>query len=899
MSMTNRGAKTVLAGWVAMILSGATGAQIAFEDATEKSNIHYVGMSWGGAWGDYNNDGLVDFWLVNHKVCNQLYRNNGDGSFTDVPYTDSPPAVCELPWHDSHGSAWADFDNDGDADLVQLVDNSLDNTPGPSSLFVNRGDGTLFDERAAELGVDYEDGRGRTPLWLDWNRDGLLDLLHPSTLNSASDWPTALLEQLPGGGFTDVTAQVGLDTSTTVHFAINADLNGDGRMELLYPKQVLFPGVIYDTGTAPFKNIRTTLGGGQQNGVLDVATGDFDNDGDLDLFAVRGEARHGIHMETPNRLEAHIDTDKKVVYGFEFVSPGDITIDVFPHWLVNPDDIFIGAWGYHPGSERARIAIDDPDSQGIIVPPLNSPARISVGLVDPATGTWRVLATGGVLNFVVEGVSAITGAIPVGFELQDWLRPEVYWENSPSGLTDVSTAKGFVNGLSGRNVVTGDFDNDMDLDLYLVSTGPVTNLPNRVLENVGGGNFVDLPGAGGAAGTDKGRGDAVAMADYDNDGFLDLIVTNGKSKRPFEDDGPVEVFHNLGNANHWLEIDLEGVESNRDAIGTRARLTAGGVTQLREQNGGIHYRAQNHQRLHFGLGPNRKVNSLAVDWPNGESQVLNGITADQVIRLVEPVPVMPDAAAEPYAWKTDEGVFVWRDPGTEQYHLRVTGGADRDTYQVTLLSDTALQPAVPFSLESNDWLEVFPNGFALTAVVSVHHDGVDFTLPATAHAMIAVQRNGQTNPRLLHVGASRRPLSPSGWILRRSLLSQRRAIELGQSLGFLLGLANVNSNTVELRAISNGPRRNFAADLFLSAPVSGLVEDNIESGSDSVSSGFHSIHYQGLASTYHDGIDFDLAAGDYLGIAPLQEGMFQAHRVDLSNTAAGFPNAAWLQAPAR
>ena len=64
-----------------------------------------------------------------------------------------------------------------------------------------------------------------------------------------------------------------------------------------------------------------------------------------------------------------------------------------------------------------------------------------------------------------------------------------------------------------------------------------------------------------------GRGDAASVADYDGDGFLDLLVTNGTSKSPFELDGPTFLFRNLGNANHWIEIDLEGGISNRDGVG--------------------------------------------------------------------------------------------------------------------------------------------------------------------------------------------------------------------------------------------------------------------------------------------------------------------------------------------
>ena len=188
------------------------------------------------------------------------------------------------------------------------------------------------------------------------------------------------------------------------------------------------------------------------------------------------------------------------------------------------------------------------------------------------------------------------------------------------------------------SVAAGDYDNDMDMDLHLVCTGPVENLPNRLFENDGKANFVIVPDAGGAAGSKLGRGDVVVTADYDRDGFLDLFVTNGSDPTsPFTEEGPHQLFQNAGNSNHWLEVELEGVRSNRDGIGAKLILEAGGTVQVRGQGGGMHRFSQDHQRIHFGLGNHAIVDRLTVRWPSDINQTLENVAVDQILKIQEPV----------------------------------------------------------------------------------------------------------------------------------------------------------------------------------------------------------------------------------------------------------------------
>ncbi len=111
----------------------------------------------------------------------------------------------------------------------------------------------------------------------------------------------------------------------------------------------------------------------------------------------------------------------------------------------------------------------------------------------------------------------------------------------------------------------------------------------------------------------------------------------GRSAGLPSDGGHYQLLRNVAaNANHWLMIDLEGTRSNRDGIGAVVRVTAGGRTQVRVQDGGVHHRAQNHARLHFGLAGQAQADQITVHWPSGAVQQLSAVTANQVLRVREP-----------------------------------------------------------------------------------------------------------------------------------------------------------------------------------------------------------------------------------------------------------------------
>jgi hypothetical protein len=380
----------------------------------------------------------------------------------------------------------------------------------------------------------------------------------------------------------------------------------------------------------------------------------------------------------------------------------------------------------------------------------------------------------------------------------------------------------------------------------------------------------------------------VATADYDEDGLVDLFVTNGLGAPPF-DNGPDQLFRNLSNDNNWIEIDLEGVVSNRDGIGTRLFVTAGGVTQFREQVGGMHAKSQNHQRVHVGLAGNERVNRLVVSWPSGTRHEIKNIPANQIIRVVEPS--YPSVIGKPaYTAGHDVGVYIWKETSDGPYHLRVSGGGPLSVFKVDILADQPFTSVVPVNIEGNDYLFWEDNYLSLTSLVALWEDGVDFTLPAGTEALIAVELDGHPNPRQLHVGSSGQPITPTGWVLDVEQLSAIPGFQPGKDLGLFVGSGSVST---EILARWNGDGQAHTATLKVvsSKGFQDVQPVDFEPCCDTLFTDVRSVRVSATMSTGWDGLNIQMPADAVLGISYHQDSLFQLHRVNGKTRDLGPPNA--------
>lgn len=618
-------------------------ADIAFKDKTVSAGLtNFLYGGYGSSWVDYNRDGWLDVWISNHMYRPNLYINNGNGTFSDKPIQSwlGIPSWQGVPFIDAHGGAWADFDNDGDQDFALLAGVLAGTVERDKPFYVNSG-GILIDE-AATRGLNDTFGRGRTPLWLDWNNDGLLDL-YMANFRRPNDalGPTRLMLQQSNGNFVELPEMI---QDLKSFFAQLAYF--DSAVHLVvsggpYPKKVFQVGnpVPLPIFLEPAMDVTD---------VEDAAVADFDGDLSDDLLVLRlqsGLSSWVLNSDTHREIIVDAHDLSKIAKGslnFSFEGPSRLVIRVYDNTYWTPEMIHVGASNSTPAQYAYEVINDrqwkfieltldvtDPAVNGILSKVLRTTPGIYIGW-KPDTGKWQIEIYG-TLDFRAKFVSADAEFANVTSDGREFWTKVI--GHAPLMLSRRDgkfhvTDLGLGEAITCTSIVAGDFDNDMDIDAYLSCGAGLRNKPNILLENIDGA-FVQVPNAGGANTQKLGTGGRVSVADYDNDGYLDLLVTDGgEHEFPFHF-GRRYLLHNMGGSNHWLKINLRGCQSNRDGIGARVIVQAGGRQQARLKTGGIHNGVQDDRRLHFGLGQNIVAESVTVEWPSGERSNRTNLAADQ------------------------------------------------------------------------------------------------------------------------------------------------------------------------------------------------------------------------------------------------------------------------------
>jgi hypothetical protein len=489
----------------------------------------------------------------------------------------------------------------------------------------------------------------------------------------------------PATGFINVTETAGLGTTRapTLGNPIWGDLNNDGYLDLFVSRHYIGYSLYKNNGDGTFTDMRV-LNFSLSNTDLHVgAFADFNNDGYLDLHLVYG-ARGGLisgikqdqhYLFTNSSFHPMLVPVADNRFGrAQSVSAVDFDnnrfVDIFVMNRGGPNVFYRNIDGTNFVDIAPALGLDDPEG---LLGEFSSWADYDRdGDLDLLTGRTpgkTHLLRNDEGTFVE--ITYDAGLSPYAYcEAMAWgdynndgfmdllltrsgpendLKNRLLRNNGNQTFTEVSDLSG-VNQTRAYHygVAWGDYDNDGYLDLFLVNPGQrqgsrVLNDQDTLYRNNGDGTFSDVSTVEGITSVVSGSGNGGAWGDYNNDGFLDLIVDNGKLWRvgggnALYPRGQDVLYQNLGNPNHWLKVVPRGTTSNAAGIGVKVTITLhNGEQQFRElvSGGGGILRSQGHGPVHFGLGAATRVDSLVLIWPSGIVDQYTDIQADQIVVAVE------------------------------------------------------------------------------------------------------------------------------------------------------------------------------------------------------------------------------------------------------------------------
>ncbi|MFQ5690732.1 MAG: CRTAC1 family protein [Gemmatimonadota bacterium] len=510
-----------------------------FADVTQQAGIDFVysigddslsnlveSSGGGAAFLDYDQDGYLDLYVVNGafiegfsqgprpkgSLRNRLYRNRGDGTFED--------ATDRAGTGDSGygmGVVVADYDNDGYPDIY--VSNY-----GPNVLYHNNGDGTFSEltDRAGVGGAEASTGS----VWLDYDNDGLLDLY--------------------------VGNYIDFDPEYSYYYAPDGfpgPLAYRGQADVLYRNR----------GDGTFEDVTERVGVYRPEGrAMGVSAVDYDGDGYVDIYVANDAMQNYLfHNEGGQRFR-------------------DVALRA-------------GVAYNHQGDATSTMAVDFADYDG-----------------------------DGLLDMYVSDLSF-----------------SALYRNEGMGLFVDRTYSAGIAAQAGQFVGWGvaflDYDNDGDPDIFQVN-GEADHLfgqEDQLFEDLGDGTFRDVSLERGRYFRNKLVGRGAAFGDYDNDGDVDVFIVN-------LNDRGVLLRNEGGSRNGWLLIRLVGRSSNRDGVGTRVTVVTGDRAQVAQKKSATGYLSQNDPRMHFGLGAATVVDRIEVRWPSGKLQLLEAVRARQILTITEP-----------------------------------------------------------------------------------------------------------------------------------------------------------------------------------------------------------------------------------------------------------------------
>jgi hypothetical protein len=478
--------------------------------------------------------------------------------------------------------------------------------------------------------------------FLDYNQDGYIDLYICSGtwLEGLSDGPKPadppgnhLYRNRQDGTFEDVTKKAGVGGPWYTMGATVGDFNNDGYPDLYlsnYGPNVL----LKNNGNGTFSDVtkRANVAGGDEFSVGAVWL-DYDNDGLLDLYV-------GNYL--------NFDPEYKYFYapdGF----PGPMAYDSQKDILYHNS----GDGTFKDVTESMGIIDVDGRAMGVGAADYDLDGFVDIYVANDHTlnylfhndGGKRFTDRGTMTGTAFSQAGEATVSMSVDFAdfnndglLDMFVSDDTYCSLYKNEGNGVFSDKSYVSGLAtvcaqfvGWSSSFVDYDNDGDVDIFKTN-GALKHLyghEDQLLENIGGEKFVDVSLDRGEYFKKEYVGRGACIGDYDNDGDMDVLIVNLNDSCRF-------LRNNKGNQNNWLILNLIGTSSNRDGIGARIKISSDGKEQITQKKSTTGYLSQNDPRIHFGLGKSEMVERIEINWPSGKVQVLENVSANQILEVKEP-----------------------------------------------------------------------------------------------------------------------------------------------------------------------------------------------------------------------------------------------------------------------